>query len=326
MTLSWYHPCEATISRYQYRQSSDGGAAWSPDWTDIPGSDANTTFYDVSGLTIGETYTFQVRATNAAGNGPAVDSGLVHVAALRIYLERLDGGRYYPAWVSWRPLPAEVYTREHTRDAVVPRVYNVSDEDVYLASATLTLITGTGMADATDFSYVGSSNTFDWFVVPISAGLPIEPLPDSVIPSVEESPSGPRNGRWFHPEWRVVDDRTLEGDELVQVRFDYTLNGGSVGTYLTEPFILEDDDTATVSVRDATAEEGDGSVDVEVRLRVIDDTTAGPGLGASGGDGPGNSPQRLLFPVTVDYCPASTIFAGRIASPKTLPNASGCLN
>ena len=76
VTLSWYHPCDNTIPRYQYRQSSDGGAAWSPDRTDIPGSDANTTFYDVSGLTIGETYTFQVRATNAAGNGPAVDSGL----------------------------------------------------------------------------------------------------------------------------------------------------------------------------------------------------------------------------------------------------------
>ena len=301
VTLSWNHPCDNTISRYQYRQSSDGGAAWSPDWTDIPGSDGKTTSYDVSGLTIGETYRFQVRATNAAGNGPAVDSGLVHVAALRVYMERLDGGRYYPAWVSWRPLPTGVNTREHSWDAVVPHIYNVTREDAHLKSATLTLITGTGMADVSDFSNLGSSNTFDWFVVPISAGLPIEPLPDGVVPTVEESPSGPKNGQWFHPEWRVADDRTLEGDELVQVRFDYTLNDGSVGTYLTEPFTLEDDDTATVSVRDATAEESDGSVDVEVRLTVIDDATAGPGLGASGGDGPGNSPQRLLFPVTVDY-------------------------
>ena len=214
---------------------------------------------------------------------------------------RLDGGRYYPGRETWRPLPAEVNTREHTWDAVAPHVYNVTDSDVYLANATLTFITSTGMADVTDFSNLGSSNTFDWFVLPISANLPIEPLSEGVVPTLEASSAGPKNGKWFYPEWEIAADRTLEGDELVQVRFDYTLNDGSVGTYLTEPFTLDDDDTATVTVHDSTAAESDGSVDVEVRLMVIDDTTAGPVLGASGGDGPGNNPQRLLFPVTVDY-------------------------
>ena len=265
-----------------------------PDWTDMESSNGDTTSYLVSALSVGETYTFQVRATNAVGPSPASVGVAVHIAALRVSLERLDGGRYYPGWETWRPLPNEVNTREHTWDAVAPHVYNVTDADVYLASASLTLITGTGMADVSDFSNLGSSNTFDWFVLPIRLGLPIEPLPDGVVPTVEDSPSGPRNGQWFHPEWRVADDRTLEGDELVQVRFDYTLNDGSVGFYLTEPFILEDDDTATVSVRDATAEESDGSVDVEVRLRVIDDATAGPGLGASGGDGPRQQPAEAV--------------------------------
>ena len=262
------------------------------------------TGHAVTGLTNGIAYTFAIRSVNAVGISPSSEavSAIPSVPSmLGIYMERLDGGRHYPGGEARRPLPAEVNTREHTWDAVAPQVYNVTDEDVYLAGATLTFITGTGMAGVSDFSNLGSSDTFDWFVLPISAGLPIEPLPDGAVPTVEESPSGPRNGQWFHPEWKVADDRTLEGDELVQVRFDYALTDGSVGTHLPEPFILEDDDTATVSVRDATAEESDGNVDVTVRLTVIDDATAGPGLGASGGDGPDKSPQRLLFPVTVDY-------------------------
>ena len=301
ITHHWEHLCDRSVTSYQYRQSTDNGYTWSQDWTAIPNSDAETTSYRPSGLSFDATYTFQIRAVNGAGNGPASESVTVYLPSLRVYLERLDGGRYYPGWESWRPLPAEVNTREHTWDALAPHIYNVSDADVYLQSASLTLITGTGMADASDFSNLGAGYSFDWFTLPISGNLPIQPLPEGVVPTVEESPSGPENGRWIHPYWGVADDRTLEGDEQLQVRLDYTLTDGTVGTYTTEPITIDDDDAATVSVRDATAEEGDGTVSVQVRLTVSDDPTAGPGLGASGGDGPGNSPQKLLFPISVDY-------------------------
>ena len=69
--LSWSNPNNATITKYQYRQSSNGGTSWSPDWTDIPGSGAGTTGHTVTGLTNGTTYTFQVRAVNAGGDGAA---------------------------------------------------------------------------------------------------------------------------------------------------------------------------------------------------------------------------------------------------------------
>ena len=43
--LSWTAPANASLvlTSYQYRQTTDGGATWSPDWTALPGSGASTT-------------------------------------------------------------------------------------------------------------------------------------------------------------------------------------------------------------------------------------------------------------------------------------------
>ena len=69
VTLSWTAsttPSGATITKYEYRQSSsqdsEGNAIWNPDWTAISGSGATTTEHTVSSLTDGTTYTFEVRA------------------------------------------------------------------------------------------------------------------------------------------------------------------------------------------------------------------------------------------------------------------------
>ena len=72
VTLSWNNPNNASITRYQYRQSADSGSNWSPDWTNITGSDKNTTSHTVENLSNGTKYTFEVRAVNATGNGVAV--------------------------------------------------------------------------------------------------------------------------------------------------------------------------------------------------------------------------------------------------------------
>ena len=71
VTLNWTAPSSvggSAITGYQYRRSSDGGSTWSPDWTDIPSS-ASLTSYDVTGLTGGTAYTFQLRARNSSGAG-----------------------------------------------------------------------------------------------------------------------------------------------------------------------------------------------------------------------------------------------------------------
>ena len=100
-------------------------------------------------------------------------------ASLRLHLERVDSGRYYADGDgSWRPMPAEVNLREHTKNGVAAYIYNVSGEEVYLRSATLTITTGRGMADVSDFSNLGTDNSFDWFTEPIRDNLPIRPLPE----------------------------------------------------------------------------------------------------------------------------------------------------
>ena len=71
VALSWDDPGDPTITKYQYRQSADGGQSWSPDWTDVSNSDKGTTSHMVSGLTIGTEHTFSVRAVNDAGSGSA---------------------------------------------------------------------------------------------------------------------------------------------------------------------------------------------------------------------------------------------------------------
>lgn len=69
VTLSWDNPKNKSITTYQYRQSTDGGSTWSPDWTNITGSDENTTSHTVTSLTNDTAHTFEVRAVNATGNG-----------------------------------------------------------------------------------------------------------------------------------------------------------------------------------------------------------------------------------------------------------------
>ena len=65
--LAWDDPSDANIQKYQYRQKvgeGDFGA-----WSDVPGSDATTTSFTRIELTNGTEYSFQIRASNPAGNG-----------------------------------------------------------------------------------------------------------------------------------------------------------------------------------------------------------------------------------------------------------------
>ena len=69
--LSWDDPVNKSITGYgyEYRQSTDVGETWELDWTAIPGSDAATTGYTVTGLADDTPYTFAIRAVNSVGEG-----------------------------------------------------------------------------------------------------------------------------------------------------------------------------------------------------------------------------------------------------------------
>ena len=69
--LGWRSPADFTISGYEYRQkegTDDFGV-----WLKILGSRSGTTFHIVTGLTNDTSYTFRVRAVNAAGKSDATD-------------------------------------------------------------------------------------------------------------------------------------------------------------------------------------------------------------------------------------------------------------
>ena len=70
--LTWNDPDDFTLDRWEYRQGGSG-------WVEVPVDDdqlirveaTGTLSYTVMGLTNGEMYSFEVRAHNAAGWGPA---------------------------------------------------------------------------------------------------------------------------------------------------------------------------------------------------------------------------------------------------------------
>ena len=70
-TLSWDNSGDDSITRFQYRHRISSVSAWSPDWTDIPGSRWNTTSYRVRSLVNQTGYTFEVRALRGTLEGPA---------------------------------------------------------------------------------------------------------------------------------------------------------------------------------------------------------------------------------------------------------------
>ena len=67
--FGWRSPADFTISGYEYRQKEGTGTFGV--WQKIPGSRSGTTFHIVTGLSNDTSYTFQVRAANAAGESDA---------------------------------------------------------------------------------------------------------------------------------------------------------------------------------------------------------------------------------------------------------------
>ena len=84
VTLSWTAP-SGTVTRYQFRQSSDGGSTYGA-WMDASGA---ATTHTVTGLTNGVAYTFQVRAVNTAVNG-AASAAATATLALQVRVSESD--------------------------------------------------------------------------------------------------------------------------------------------------------------------------------------------------------------------------------------------
>ena len=71
VTLNWRTPADggSAITKYRVRRKAGNGSFGA--WAEISGSDAGTTSHEVTSLTNGTAYTFEVQAVNVIGNGAA---------------------------------------------------------------------------------------------------------------------------------------------------------------------------------------------------------------------------------------------------------------
>ena len=67
VTLTWTAPASGAATGYQYRFAASSAVIADATWTDI----GNVLTVTVTGLTNGDSYDFEVRAVDSAGNGPA---------------------------------------------------------------------------------------------------------------------------------------------------------------------------------------------------------------------------------------------------------------
>ena len=134
VTLSWTAP-SGTVTKYQYRQSTDSGVTWSPDWTDTGTTPPTATTVTLTGLANGVAYTFQVRAVNTGGNG-AASAAATATPASRVQMSESmltvpEGGMAtYTVVLGYAPTAAVTVTPAATGDG-----------DLTLAPAALTFTT-----------------------------------------------------------------------------------------------------------------------------------------------------------------------------------------
>ena len=108
VTLSWDLAEEnAEVIGYEY--TNDNGSTWIP----IPSSENQATKYTVTGLTLGSTYTFRMRAITSAGPGPA--SNGVSVTLLGLQVSTIDTNRVQLSWT--RPDTVSVTGYQYRQDS-----------------------------------------------------------------------------------------------------------------------------------------------------------------------------------------------------------------
>ena len=150
VNLAWTDPTDLSITGYEYRQSTDDGTNWDPDWTGIPGSSASTTSHTVTGLTNRISYRFQIRAVNDHGNGPESDS----VEATPFWPQCLaeNGGVFWPSMT--------VRDTTTTIRIVGPETIPWGRTERFSVEADAAL--GTSAADAVDYSAFPSGTFPAW--------------------------------------------------------------------------------------------------------------------------------------------------------------------
>ena len=154
VALSWDDPSDSSITKYQYRVSADDGTNWNPDWTDISGSGAATTSYTLTPLNNGTDYTFEVRAVNPVGNGPASgDTATPNPvpAAPGSFNAAPDDRRVALSWDD--PSDSSITKYQYRQSADDGTNWNPDWTDISGSGATTTSHTVTPLDNGTDYTF-----------------------------------------------------------------------------------------------------------------------------------------------------------------------------
>ena len=142
VTLSWTDPGDSSITKYQY--NTDGGTTF----TDVPGSDATTTSYTVTGLTGGTEYTFAVRAVNPTGPGEAATVTATPIPSPAAPTNLTATPRNGRVTLSWD---------DPGNDTITKYQYNTDGgttfTDVPGSDATTTSYTVTGLTNGSEYTF-----------------------------------------------------------------------------------------------------------------------------------------------------------------------------
>ncbi len=183
ITSQWTDPGDATITKYQYRVSIDGGGNWSPDWTDIPNSDSSTTQFNITGLSVSQEYTVEIRAVAINEVGAAIR---ISAATLSPAITGLSAISYAENGID----AVETYAATGL-DSPVAWSLEGDDKDMFM-------ISGGGDLDfvsAPDYenpSDTGQDNSYNIVVVATSTGAPEQRATLSVsvtVTDVNEPPA-----------------------------------------------------------------------------------------------------------------------------------------
>ena len=154
VTLAWDNPNDGTITGYQVRFAPGGGND-TPDWTriewsDVAGSDFSTTGHEVTGLTNGTAYVFQVRALNPSGDGSLSSAAATPFPAAPANLEASVGVREVTLeWDDPGDAAITVYQLKYGHGTTVVQDWS----DIAGTSATTTSHEVTGLTNGTAYTF-----------------------------------------------------------------------------------------------------------------------------------------------------------------------------
>ena len=152
--LSWSDPADSTLTGYQhrYRNTSDNG--WNPDWTNIPGSGAATTFHTLTGMAKNLSHTLEVRMLRGTEQRPAASSSVTPRGPMPHLQDLTAAADDQQATLSWdNPGDRGITGYQHRHQAATETEWNPNWTDIPSSNANTTSYTVQPLVNLTAYTF-----------------------------------------------------------------------------------------------------------------------------------------------------------------------------